>query len=67
MVNFDNTHKIVRVYYDNNAPTGEGKCYVTEDGKHWRETLYPQFPAATGERVGKVVEGRIHERKDSRN
>lgn len=67
MMNFNNTHKIVRVYYDNNAPTGEGKYYVTEDGTHWRQTFGSQPPAATGKRTGRIIDDKIHERTDSRN
>ena len=55
------THEIVRTYFDPNAPTGEGKVWVTADGRHWQQVLYRPTHIGTGDRIGKVRNGRMIE------
>lgn len=59
------TLKIVEFGFNHDAPTGEGQCYKTEDGRWWEDRYRPDsvVPLPTGVIVGDHVGGGIKPRR----
>lgn len=50
-------NRIVRAFIDPQGGTSECRCFVTADGKIWRETMFPQ--ERTCQSVGSIKGNRI--------
>lgn len=52
--------KIVGMGMDYRAPTGEGRIYRTEDGRHWRELPVSNFTPS--DKTGREVRWKVGDR-----
>lgn len=55
--NPNDPNRIVRSFLRPNAPTAEGMCYETADGRVWRETM--SRSAGTAETIARLRNGRV--------